>query len=95
MIELLYKASLWIALFGTLTSTIFLGMVAVASLRFVRARRKQKSPGEIVAAQLPPISLLKPLHGAEPGLREYLESFFALDYPVRSCFAHAPSRTRG
>ena len=81
MIELLYKASLWIALFGTLTSTIFLGMVAVASLRFVRARRKQKSPGEIVAAQLPPISLLKPLHGAEPGLREYLECFFALDYP--------------
>jgi hypothetical protein len=29
----------------------------------------------------PPVSLLKPLHGAEPGLREYLEGFFLQDYP--------------
>src|SRR5262249_14121104 len=29
----------------------------------------------------PPVSLLKPLHGAEPGLRQYLEGFFQLDYP--------------
>jgi Tfp pilus assembly protein PilX len=45
MIELLYKASLWIALFGTLTSTIFLGMVAVASLRFVRAQNRISNSG--------------------------------------------------
>lgn len=70
---------LGIALFGTLTSTIFLGLVVAASARFkriARARRALPAP-----ASLPPVSLLKPLHGAESGLEEYLESFFALDYP--------------
>jgi ceramide glucosyltransferase len=81
MIELVCKASLWIALLGTLTSTIFLGLVIVASLRFARARSEQSSLPEIESALLPPISLLKPLYGAEPGLREYLDSFFGLDYP--------------
>src|SRR5579871_4673764 len=71
---------LGIALFGTLTSTIFLGLVVVASMRFkrvARARGAQPAPSE-----WPPVSLLKPLHGAEPGLEEYLESFFALEYPA-------------
>lgn len=70
---------LGIALFGTLTSTVFLGLVLAAARRFrksVRRRRGQSQP-----VSLPPVSLLKPLHGAEPGLEEYLESFFALDYP--------------
>ncbi|HWG18903.1 MAG TPA: glycosyltransferase [Terracidiphilus sp.] len=74
------KVLLGVALLGTLTSTIFLALVLVASARFKRiARRRrqaQASPGA-----WPPVSLLKPLHGAEPGLREFLESFFALDYP--------------
>jgi ceramide glucosyltransferase len=70
---------LGIALLGTLTSTIFLGLVLVASFRFKRIARERASAP--MPATLPPVSLLKPLHGAEPGLREYLESFFALDYP--------------
>jgi ceramide glucosyltransferase len=68
-----------IAFFGTATSTIYLGLVAIAAARFKlasRNRRKESKP-----SALPPVSLLKPLHGAEPGLREYLDSFFALDYP--------------
>jgi len=69
-------ALLGIALFGTLTSTIFFGLVWVAAAGF-RRRAHRAAP----AASLPPVSLLKPLHGAEPGLEEYLESFFALDYP--------------
>ncbi len=70
---------LGIALLGTVTSTIFLGFVFVAALRFMtasRRRTRQPKPGA-----LPPVSLLKPLHGAEPRLLEYLESFFSLDYP--------------
>lgn len=70
---------LGIALFGTLTSTIFLGLVIAASARFRRIARSRRAVPPPVA--LPPVSLLKPLHGAEPGLEEYLESFFALDYP--------------
>ena len=29
----------------------------------------------------PPLTLFKPLHGADPGLESYLESFFTQDYP--------------
>jgi ceramide glucosyltransferase len=80
MIEIFFKILLGLALLGTLTSTIFLGMVLVASIRFKRNQRAQN------ALSLSPhpaaVSLLKPLHGAEPGLRKYLESFFAIDYPA-------------
>lgn len=68
-----------IAIFGSLTSTIYLGFVTVAAVRFKRAARRRRP--DVKPAMLPPVSLLKPLHGAEPNLREYLESFFALDYP--------------
>jgi ceramide glucosyltransferase len=61
-------------LFGILTSSIYLAMVFLAVFRF---RRRPKS----VTTFTPPVSLLKPLHGAEPGLREHLEGFFQLDYP--------------
>ncbi len=71
---------LGIALFGTLTSTIFLGLVIAASARFKRIARARRA--QPVPSVWPPVSLLKPLHGAEPGLEEYLESFFALDYPA-------------
>lgn len=79
MIHYLLETLLGIALLGTLTSTIFLGLVLAACLRFkkiAKARGRQAK-----SAYLPAVSLIKPLHGAEPGLREYLESFFALDYP--------------
>jgi ceramide glucosyltransferase len=33
------------------------------------------------AAYLPPVSLFKPLHGAEPNLEAHLETFFRQDYP--------------
>jgi len=68
-----------VALLGTLTSTIFLALVIVAAVRFKRKARS--TANSLQSASLPPVSLLKPLHGAEPGLREYLESFFAQDYP--------------
>src|SRR5713101_3676825 len=59
---------------GILTSTIYLGLVFAATIRFRRPKT--------VPAFTPPVSVLKPLQGAEPGLREYLEGFFQLDYPV-------------
>jgi ceramide glucosyltransferase len=77
--KVVFFSFLGVALFGTLTSSVFLGMVVVAAVRFHRIARAFLAHPE--PANLPPVSLLKPVHGAEPGLEEYLEGFFQLDYP--------------
>jgi len=68
------KLFLLLGVFGATTSTIYLVMVMIAVFRF---RRTPKA----AAGFTPPVSLLKPLHGAEPGLGAYLETFFQQDYP--------------
>lgn len=74
---------------GTLTSTIYTLMVLVGALRFARRkRREERAPIEFV----PPVSVLKPLHGTEPDLEDNLRLFFQLDYPefeLLFCARHA------
>ncbi len=53
---------------------VFCVLTAVAARRYLAVR-----PRPLAAA--PPISILKPLHGADEGLEENLRSFFAQDYP--------------
>jgi len=68
----------WVAAIGSVTSSIYCGMVLVAAARFgLRKRREQRAPTDF----LPAISVLKPLHGTEPGMERNLESFFEQDYP--------------
>ena len=65
-------------------------MVVVGALRF--ARRKRREERATVADFLPPVSVLKPLHGTEPDLEENLRRFFLLDYPeyeLLFCARHA------
>lgn len=79
----------WVAAVGTVTSTIYCGMVVAAALRFgARRRREQRKP----AVYLPPLSVLKPLHGTEPGMERNLETFFEQQYPdfeLLFCARHA------
>ena len=76
--SLLLQILFWVALAGSVTSTIYCLMVIVAAARFgVRKRREEKAETMF----LPPVSVLKPLHGTEQGLERSLESFFEQDYP--------------
>jgi ceramide glucosyltransferase len=83
---------LWFgALIGSLTSTVFLGMVLFAAVRYAVRCRSQRTQ-VLPPVELPSVTILKPLHGMEPKLEENLESFFRQDYPefaivfgVRNC----------
>lgn len=67
------------ALAGSVTSSIYCVMVLAAAARFGRRKRKDKAePADF----LPPVSLLKPLHGVEPGMERNFETFFEQQYPA-------------
>ena len=55
-------------------------IATAASVAFKRAKIAA-STTSAAAPYLPSVSILKPLHGQEPVLREALQSFFTLDYP--------------
>jgi ceramide glucosyltransferase len=60
------------ALIALCTTWIVLGLASVARVRFRTSGR---------ASKLPPVTVLKPLCGADPSLRKNLESFFVQDHP--------------
>lgn len=74
VVQILY----WVAAIGSVTSSIYCCMVVAAALRFGLRRRREKRAG---ADFLPAVSMLKPLHGTEPGMERNLETFFEQDYP--------------
>ncbi len=76
--SLLLRILFWVALGGSVTSTIYCLMVMAAAVRFgARMRREDR----VAMTFLPPVSVLKPLHGTEQGMERNLESFFEQDYP--------------
>jgi ceramide glucosyltransferase len=77
---LILYIALSLAVIGTLSSTVFLGLTVAGVIRFqLDARRQRRSiPDD---AQLPPVSVLKPVHGLEAQLEKNIESFFRQDYP--------------
>lgn len=72
---------LGLAIFGLITSSVFAGMVLWAVPGYLRERRAALISLAAGPGFTPPLTLLKPVHGAEPGLEEHLATFFTLDYP--------------
>jgi len=75
--NLMLHVLFWIAVTGSITSAIYCLMVLFVAERFWRRRRRDDRAGLF----LPPVSILKPLHGMESGLERNLASFFEQDYP--------------
>ncbi|MFZ0770082.1 MAG: bacteriohopanetetrol glucosamine biosynthesis glycosyltransferase HpnI [Candidatus Sulfotelmatobacter sp.] len=76
---LILYSVLGVAAVGTLSSAVFLGLAVLGVLRFHAAARQQLRPVPD-DARLPPVSVLKPVHGLEARLKENIESFFRQDY---------------
>ena len=72
--KILLDFVLGVGLFGTVTSSVYTALTLIAVRRFTR----QKSTSAVFE---PPVSLLKPLHGAEPDLEAHLATFFQQNYP--------------
>ena len=80
MIELILYFALGLAVVGTLSSAVFLGLTVIGVIRFhAEARRQLRAVTD--DSLLPPVSVLKPVHGLEARLKENIESFFRQDYP--------------
>jgi ceramide glucosyltransferase len=74
---------LGVGLFGLFTSTIYSGLVLAGVRRFLQPAgcgcTASRGLGDACGIQAP-VSILKPVHGAEPGLDVHLEGFFQQDY---------------
>lgn len=78
MISVLIRVLLGLGVFGLVTSTVYMALVLGGVRRFLARRRGEAAEGKYFC---PPVTLFKPLHGAEPNLAAHLESFFLQDYP--------------
>ena len=80
MTALVLYLVLAVAVAGTLSSAVFLCLALAGVIHFRADLRKQLTsiPDD---SHLPPVSVLKPVHGLEAQLKENIESFFRQDYP--------------
>ena len=70
-----------IAVAGTISSTVALVLSSMGAVKFRRSTDRDRKIYEKWAAKLPPVSVLKPVHGNEARLEQNIESFFHQDYP--------------
>lgn len=72
---------LGLGVFGLIASTVAACIVLWAVPGYLRGRGVALAQLAVRPGFTPPLTLLKPLHGADPGLEAYLETFFEQDYP--------------
>jgi ceramide glucosyltransferase len=71
-----------LAAIGTLSSAVFLGMTLAGAVRYRKlAAQASANALAVPTPSLPPVTILKPIHGMEEELEKNLESFFEQDYP--------------
>jgi len=71
---------LGVAVFGTITSTIVLILALFGVIEFRRIADRDQKVYASLPAKMPPVSVLKPVHGNEARMRENIESFFRQNY---------------
>ncbi len=71
-----------LGILGLITSTGFTAIVLWSVPGYLQQRRRALAETQARPGFTPPLTLLKPLHGAEPGLEAELETFFQQDYPI-------------
>jgi ceramide glucosyltransferase len=77
----MFHVLLGLAVVGLISSTVFAGMVLAAVPGYLRDRRQALKQLAERPGFTPPLTLLKPVHGDEPGLEAHLATFFEQDYP--------------
>jgi ceramide glucosyltransferase len=70
-----------VAAIGTVCSLFFYFLSVLGLASFLRDRRKQLSQVSLPESQLPPVSILKPVKGVDPGIWESFCSYCEQDYP--------------
>jgi ceramide glucosyltransferase len=70
-----------VAVAGTIASTIVLVLALLGAVQFRWNARQERKASKKFSIDLPPVSVLKPVHGNEARLKENIESFFRQKYP--------------
>src|SRR5258708_1854144 len=93
MAILFWRTLLGIAVFGLFSSFVFLLLVVIATVRFKkREHASSRLVSSVGSVTLPPVTILKPVHGMEERLEQNLGSFFLQDYPDFEIIVGARSR---